>query len=744
MKTNTKNSTTLSSWTRLLGAMLTVAFMVPAVAFSQPPTLDSPADIAIGVSTTPTLSWFAAGGDSVYHLQVDTSNVFGTTLYDSTLTGISHRVTGLRNATKYYWRVNVTKSGGATSAYSMRSFTTWNSTPPPSPPLLPVTLGLTAGFAILSATGITDVPTSTITGDVGVSPTTASSMTFNPATTSVVGTIYGVDAFGPAGTVVFPSMLTQAKLDLTAAYNDAAGRSVNPIGVSGNLGGQTLYSGLYKSTSTLAVTSGNLTLDAQGDSTAVWIFQIASGFNMTDGRQVILSGGAKASNIFWQVGSAATFGSTCVMKGTIMAHTSVTFVTGGSLEGRALAQTGNVTLQQNTVGGTAASPIRRVVFLGSAANFTILAGTAINSTGSVAVTGDIGVSPSTVINGFPPGTLTGVKYPGDATSAAAQLDLKAAYDSTSARTVDSYPSTILSGQTLGAGVYAAGGGTFSIIDTLKLSGSASDVFIFKMTGWLNTGANSSVTLLGGAQWSNVFWQCDSATIDGDFKGTILADSNITQKSGASIINGRLLARKGYVTVNGTSVLPVELVAFTATANRMNADLHWSTATEVNNYGFEIERRLTATWAKVGFVSGAGTSNSPRDYSYTDNNLSAGRYTYRLKQVDNNGAFSYHGSVEVVIGLAPQEFALLQNYPNPFNPSTVISYQLPVNSQVTLKVYDVLGKEVATLVNGEMKAGSYTVPFSANSANGSTLASGVYIYRLNAGTFVSTKKLILMK
>jgi hypothetical protein len=224
----------------------------------------------------------------------------------------------------------------------------------------------------------------------------------------------------------------------------------------------------------------------------------------------------------------------------------------------------------------------------------------------------------------------------------------------------------------------------------------------------------------------------------------MADSNITQNSGASIINGRLLARKGYVTVNGTSVLPVELAAFTATANRMNADLRWSTATEVNNYGFEIERRQTATWNKVGFVSGAGTSNSPRDYSYTDNNLSSGRYTYRLKQIDNNGEFSYHGSVEIVIGSAPQEFALLQNYPNPFNPSTVISFQLPVNSQVTLKVYDVLGKEVATLVNEEMKAGSYTVPFSASNGNTSTLASGVYIYRLNAGSFVSTKKLVLMK
>jgi hypothetical protein len=176
---------------------------------------------------------------------------------------------------------------------------------------------------------------------------------------------------------------------------------------------------------------------------------------------------------------------------------------------------------------------------------------------------------------------------------------------------------------------------------------------------------------------------------------------------------------------------------------MNTNLHWSTATEINNPGFEIQRRQTSDWAKVGFVAGAGTSNAPRNYSYTDSKLSAGSYSYRLKQIDNNGAFTYGSTVEVAISSAPAAFALSQNYPNPFNPSTVISYQLPVNSQVTLKVYDMLGREVATLVNGEMKAGSYSVPF--NTSKGTLgLSSGVYVYRLEAGSFISTKKLLLMK
>jgi hypothetical protein len=340
-----------------LGAALITVTMVHGTAFSQQaPALDVPANLAVNQSTTVELKWVAGAGDSVYHVQIDTSAVFGAPMYnDSTVKGVSSTITGLKNATKYYWRVSVkdsVKNGGATSAFSAaRNFTTWNVTP--TTPLLPVTLGSTGRFAILSYAGITNTGPTIITGDIGVSPLAASYMT-GLGTLNVVGTMYGVDATGPAGSVASPSMLTVAMGDVTIAFNDAAGRTIAPIGVAGNIGGRTLYSGLYKSTAALEISSGDLTLDAQGDMNAVWIFQIASTFNMTSGRQVFLSGGAKASNIFWQAGSAATFGTNCKMKGTILAYTNITFATGASLEGRALARTASVTLQSNSINAAAA------------------------------------------------------------------------------------------------------------------------------------------------------------------------------------------------------------------------------------------------------------------------------------------------------------------------------------------------------------------------------------------------------
>lgn len=141
----------------------------------------------------------------------------------------------------------------------------------------------------------------------------------------------------------------QSEADLTVAYNDAAGRTLCPVSIAGNLGGLTLAPGLYKSTSSLAISSGDLTLDAKGNGDAVFIFQMASTLTTTVGRQVILQGGARASNVFWQVGSSATLGTSSVFKGTIMADQAITLNTGATLEGRALARIAPVALDSNAI-----------------------------------------------------------------------------------------------------------------------------------------------------------------------------------------------------------------------------------------------------------------------------------------------------------------------------------------------------------------------------------------------------------
>ena len=195
-----------------------------------------------------------------------------------------------------------------------------------------------------------------------------------------------------------------------------------------------------------------------------------------------------------------------------------------------------------------------------------------------------------------------------------------------------------------------------------------------------------------------------------------------------------------VTYGDIYPLPVELVTFDVSVLDKNVTLTWITASELNNSGFEIQRidKTKNIWKEIGFIEGKGTTSEIQYYSFIDENVPSGKYRYRLKQVDFDGTFEYSEIIEVVVG-TPTEFSLGQNYPNPFNPSTTINYSIPEFSFVTLKVYDVLGSEVATLVNEDKSVGSYEVEFDATG-----LPSGIYFYKLQAGSFVETKKMVLMK
>jgi hypothetical protein len=193
----------------------------------------------------------------------------------------------------------------------------------------------------------------------------------------------------------------------------------------------------------------------------------------------------------------------------------------------------------------------------------------------------------------------------------------------------------------------------------------------------------------------------------------------------------------------TGTLPVELNSFSSVVNNNNVNLKWITNTETNNSGFDIERKISdpnTSWSKIGFVKGNGTSTDSKSYSFNDNSLNTGKYMYRLKQTDFNGNYEYFElQNEVIIGI-PTRFELSQNYPNPFNPTTKINFSLPADSKVSLDIYDITGKMVATLINNEFKtANYYTVEFNA-----SNLSSGTYFYSFKAGNILETKKMVLVK
>ena len=192
-------------------------------------------------------------------------------------------------------------------------------------------------------------------------------------------------------------------------------------------------------------------------------------------------------------------------------------------------------------------------------------------------------------------------------------------------------------------------------------------------------------------------------------------------------------------VTYTAVTPVELASFTAARNGNRVCLNWSTSTETNNKGFRIQRsKDNKAWAALGFVYGSGSSTNVNSYSYTDEHPLTEKSFYRLVQEDYDGSIKIYPSIETVASTI-SSFSLEQNYPNPFNPSTVISYTIPEKNKVVLKVFDVIGNEITTLVNSEMEAGTHTVQLNAKN-----LPSGIYIYKIQAGNYSQSRKMMLLK
>ncbi len=264
----------------------------------------------------------------------------------------------------------------------------------------------------------------------------------------------------------------------------------------------------------------------------------------------------------------------------------------------------------------------------------------------------------------------------------------------------------------------------------------------EITVGLIIGSNAEVFVNPTFNSSGQYWSADLSSVSTGESVEFRIYPNNSQGESYLELNSSGIELLGDVTV-----LPVELTSFASNVVEGGVLLNWSTATEVNNYGFQVQRKTEENdWIEIGFVQGHGNTNSPKDYSFTDKNVLGREYFYRLKQIDIDGSFEYSYIVRAdlsgITGVneeIPRTYNLSQNFPNPFNPVTQIKYDLPEETFVTLKVYDIKGAEVVTIVNEEKQAGSYSVFF--NAAN---LASGIYFYALKTKEFSSVKKLVVLK
>jgi hypothetical protein len=293
------------------------------------------------------------------------------------------------------------------------------------------------------------------------------------------------------------------------------------------------------------------------------------------------------------------------------------------------------------------------------------------------------------------------------------------------------------------------GQTYLVIMRYNINNTATQGKLNTIQVWINpAGAAEPDTNIADIKYPAIDSTFTATLINGFFWHNRNATNPLGSVDGIRVAGSTLSSAAAWAMLNPGS-LPVELTSFTANASNGKVNLTWATASELNNRGFDVERKSASdnSWATISFVKGNGSTLSAKHYSYTDNSVNSGKYIYRLKQIDDNGTFKYSNEVNADINV-PGKFSLSQNYPNPFNPSTKINYTLPVDSRVKIELFNITGQRVAELVNNEQPAGFYSLNVGANTF--SKIASGVYIYKMTAiekatgKNFMSSMKLMLMK
>ncbi len=570
----------------------------------------------------------------------------------------------------------------------------------------PVDLGTAENFAILAQTGVSTTGTTSIVGNIGLSPAAATfitgfdlildaSGTFSTSAL-VTGQIYAADYTEPT-----PTELTTAVGDVQTAYADAAGR-VDPDHTelhAGDLTGQTLVPGLYYWSSSVLISAGGLTIEGGADD--VWIFQIAQDLTVGDGAIITLSGGAKAENIFWQVAGQSVIGTTVQVKGIILCATLISLNTDASVQGRLLAQTA-VTLIQNAVTQPISTlPEDEMVYNHAEEQYEI------------------------VIPGFD----LNLVFKPTAGQPLTQITVEHSND-------PAHPSVQLFPNPSAIGNYFK----FLFADPSVLGAGGELTLEF-------SDAPGQIWYRQGGNWSPVPW-IHITDPDARNHAYTIDLTALDVESGDIEFAGD----------NGVATLPVELSSFTAnvTAN-MFVELQWISETETNMLGYNVFRSSLNSINDATQISSntipAYNSSVTTIYNFVDKNVYPGEtYYYWLEHVNLDLTNGFHGPVAITLEENPEipepdyVTSLRKNFPNPFNPETTINFSLREDVEsVELVIFNLLGQVVRTLVPAQpYPKGEYQILWDGKADSGNNATSGVYFYRMTTPNYNKIHKMMLLK
>ena len=566
------------------------------------------------------------------------------------------------------------------------------------------TLGTAANFVLFTSNGaVANTGSSTLTGNIGTDIGAISGF----GTATVIGSFYNADA-----------VTAQAKVDLLLAYNQII--SV-PATVTSHApafgGGESLFTGVYAIAGAGSL-AGNLTLNGLGDTTSVFIFRFTGAFAVGAASTVILTNGARPCNVYWVSQGATSIGASTTMKGTIIVNNAAVAIGAGcNIEGRMLTTSGAIafgpsvaylpTCLSSSITIPTPPPCCHPNF-GTTINFVLFTNNgAVTNSGSSTLTGNIG-SDAGLISGFGTATVTGSLLNADATTALAAIDMLSLYNQliTAPITNASHAPAFGSGETLNSGVYYIGAaGSIAGVLNLDGQGNANSIFIFRISGAFSVAASSTIILLNSALPCSVFFVTEGLISIGTssiMKGTFIANNAAVSMEAGGDLRGRLFSTNGAINFDqsvATNIdpcpsapLPIELLSFTGECYNQSIVLEWSTATEINNDYFSIERSIDGiNWQIIAKIDGAGNSTSIKNYSYID----VGQYNdisyYRLKQTDFDGQFKY--SAIIAIEKCGEDISELAIYPNPANETLNLSYGGDKDKIISISIYNVLGEMV---------------------------------------------------